>query len=48
MIKHYRLASIFDAYYGATTLDQVRGHILVYSDEVFDRVPGRRGLTHGK
>ena len=40
LMKQYRLASIFDAYHAATALNQVEDHILVSTDEVFDRVPG--------
>jgi predicted nucleic acid-binding protein len=40
LMKQYRLASIFDAYHAATALNQVRDHILVSTDEVFERVPG--------
>ncbi len=40
LMRHYRLASIFDAYHAATALNQVNDHTLVSTDEVFDRVPG--------
>jgi len=40
LMKQYRLASIFDAYYAATALNQVSDHTVISTDEVFDRVPG--------
>lgn len=42
LMKQYRLASVFDAYHAATALNQVEDHVIVSTDEVFDRVPGLR------
>ena len=42
LMKQYRLASMFDAYHAATALNQVENHVIVSTDEVFDRVPGLR------
>ncbi len=40
LIRQYRFASIFDAYYAATALNQVDDHIIISTDTVFDRLPG--------
>jgi len=40
LIKQYNLQSVFDAYYGATVLNQVEDHTLVSTDEVFSSIPG--------
>lgn len=45
LMKQYRLASIFDAYHAATALNQVKDHVIVSTDEVFDRVPGLRRVN---
>lgn len=43
-MKHYGLASIFDAYYTATALKRVSDHTMISTDNIFDTVPGVRGL----
>jgi len=40
LMKQYRLTSIFDAYYAATCLNQVRDRKIVTTDTVYDRIPG--------
>ena len=40
LMRQYGLGSIFDAYYAATCLNQVKDHKLVTTDHVFDRIPG--------
>ena len=40
LMKQYRLTSIFDAYYAATCLNQVRDRQIVSTDTVYDRIPG--------
>jgi len=40
LIRQYGFASIFDAYYAATALNQVEDHIIISTDTVFDCVPG--------
>lgn len=40
LIKQYNLRSVFDAYHGATALNQVADHTIVSTDEVFSDIPG--------
>jgi len=40
LMKQYKLTSIFDAYYAATCLNQVRDHQMVSTDTVYDKIPG--------
>jgi hypothetical protein len=40
LIRQYGFTSIFDAYYAATTLNQVEDHIIISTDTVFDCIPG--------
>ncbi|MEM1523401.1 MAG: hypothetical protein QXU69_10250 [Thermofilaceae archaeon] len=39
-MKQFKLASIFDAHYAATTLNQVPDHTFITTDTVYDRIPG--------
>ncbi|MEM1809810.1 MAG: hypothetical protein QW448_06065 [Thermofilaceae archaeon] len=41
-MKQFKLASIFDAHYAATTLNQAPDHTIVTTDTVYDRMPGAR------
>jgi len=40
LIRQYGFASIFDAYYAATALNQVEDHTIISTDTVFNSVPG--------
>jgi predicted nucleic acid-binding protein len=40
LIRQYKIASIFDAYYAATALNQIPDHTIISTDTVFDEVPG--------
>jgi predicted nucleic acid-binding protein len=40
LMKHFKLNSIFDAYYAATALNAVADHTMISTDEVFDSVTG--------
>ena len=40
LMKQYRIKSIFDAYYAATALNQVKDHTIISTDNVFDVIPG--------
>jgi predicted nucleic acid-binding protein len=40
IMKQYKITSIFDAYYASTALNQVSDHILISTDEIYDRIPG--------
>jgi predicted nucleic acid-binding protein len=40
LMKQFKLASIFDAYYAATALNAVPDHTIASTDEVFDKVTG--------
>ncbi|MEM4430253.1 MAG: hypothetical protein QXM08_03755, partial [Thermofilaceae archaeon] len=41
-MKQFKLASIFDAYHAATTLNQAPDHTIITTDTVYDRMPGAR------
>jgi len=40
LMKQFKLASIFDAHYAATALNQVPDHTIITTDTVNDRIPG--------
>ena len=40
LMKQYRMKSIFDAYYAATALNQVKDHTIISTDNIFDAIPG--------
>lgn len=40
IMKQFKLTSIFDAYYAATTLNAVPDHTIASTDEIFDNVAG--------
>ena len=40
LIRQYGFASIFDAFYAATALNQIEDHIIISTDTAFDCVPG--------
>ena len=40
LMVHYKITSIFDAYYAATALNQVEDHVIISTDHVYDKVPG--------
>lgn len=40
LMKQFKVASIFDAYYAATALNAVPHHTIASTDEVFDKVTG--------
>jgi len=40
LMKQYRIKSIFDAYYAATALNQVKDHTIISTDNIFDAIPG--------
>jgi predicted nucleic acid-binding protein len=40
LMQQYGFTSIFDAYYAATALNQVKDHTIISTDTVFDCVPG--------
>ncbi len=40
LTRQYSVGSIFDAYYAATALNQVKDHTIVSTDKVFDCIPG--------
>ncbi|MEM0023421.1 MAG: type II toxin-antitoxin system VapC family toxin [Thermofilaceae archaeon] len=42
LMKQFKLASIFDAYYAATALNQVPDHTIITTDTAYDRIPGVR------
>lgn len=42
IMKQFKLASIFDAYYAATALNAVPDRTIVSTDEIFDKVTGIR------
>lgn len=44
LLRQYGFASIFDAYYAATALNQVEDHTVISTDKVFDTVPGIRRI----
>lgn len=44
LISQYKLTSIFDAYYAATCLSQVKDHIIISTDSVYDKIPGIRRI----
>lgn len=48
LMKQYKLTSVFDAYYAATALNQVPDHIIISTDDVFDKIPGIIRLTPQK
>jgi predicted nucleic acid-binding protein len=39
LMRQHSLESIFDAYHAATALNQVRDHMIVSTDHVFDKIP---------
>ena len=40
LMRQYGFTSVFDAFYAATTLNQVKDHTIVSTDKVFDCIPG--------
>ena len=40
LMRQYKIASVFDAYYAATALNQVPDHTIASTDEIFDKIPG--------
>ena len=40
LMRQYGFASIFDAYYAATTLNQIDDHTIISTDKVYDCIPG--------
>lgn len=40
LMKQFKLTSIFDAYFAATALNAVPDHIIISTDETFDKVAG--------
>ena len=40
LIRQYGFTSIFDAYYAATTLNQIEDHTIISTDTIFDCIPG--------
>jgi predicted nucleic acid-binding protein len=40
LMRQYGFTSIFDAYYAATTLNQVEDHTIISTDKIFDCIPG--------
>lgn len=40
LMRQYKLSSMFDAYYAATCLNMVDDHVIVSTDEVYDKIPG--------
>jgi predicted nucleic acid-binding protein len=48
LIRQYRLASIFDAYYAATALNQIEDHTIISTDTIFDTIPGMKRLDPRK
>lgn len=48
LMKQYKITSIFDAYYASTALNQVPDHILISTDEIYDRIPGLKGVRSKK
>ena len=40
LMKQFKLTSIFDAYYAATTLNAVPDHTIISTDDAFDKVTG--------
>jgi predicted nucleic acid-binding protein len=40
LMRQYGFTSIFDTFYAATTLNQVKDHTIVSTDKVFDCIPG--------
>jgi hypothetical protein len=48
LMRQYGVASLFDAYHIATVLNQEPDHIIVSTDAVFDKIPGRTRLDPRK
>ena len=48
VILYAYFASIFDAYYAATALNQVEDHTIISTDKVFDAVPGIKRIDPRK
>jgi predicted nucleic acid-binding protein len=48
LIRQYGFASIFDAYYAATALNQVEDHTIISTDKVFDCIPGIKRIDPRK
>lgn len=44
LMRQYSLNSIFDAYYAATALNQVKDHTIISTDHVFDKIPGLKRI----
>jgi len=44
LMKHFKLTSIFDAYYAATALNQVPDRTIVSTDGTFDKVTGLKRI----
>lgn len=40
LLNQYKMGSIFDAYYAATTLNQIPDHTIISTDTIFDSLPG--------
>ena len=48
LMRQYGFASIFDAYYAATALNQVEDHTIVSTDKVFGCIPGIKRIDPRK
>jgi predicted nucleic acid-binding protein len=48
LMRQYGFASIFDAYYAATALNQVEDHTIISTDKVFDCIPGIKRIDPRK
>jgi predicted nucleic acid-binding protein len=40
LMRQYNIKSIFDAYYAATALNQVKDHMIISADDIYDMIPG--------
>jgi len=40
LMKQFSLTSVFDAYFSATALNAVPDHVIISTDEIFDKVTG--------
>jgi len=44
LMRQYNLSSIFDAYHAATALNMTEDHIIISTDDAYDRIPGLKRL----